>query len=171
MTVRALILASLLAANAAVAADSSLLAPGARKAAPSFTLSDSTGKAFRLTDYLGKVVLVNFWATWCGPCKIEIPWFMEFVKKYKARGLVVLGVSMDDDGWPAVKPYMGKLKIGYPIVLGNAEVAAKYGGTDSLPVTVFVDREGKIAARHIGLVPKESYEDDINGLLPSTTGH
>jgi thiol-disulfide isomerase/thioredoxin len=171
MFVRKWLIASTLVASAAVAADSSLLTPGMRKGAPSFTLSDSTGKAVRSSDYKGKVVLVNFWATWCGPCKIEIPWFIEFEKKYKDKGLVVLGVSMDDEGWPSVKTYMEKMKIGYPIMLGNEEVAAKYGGMNSLPVTVFVDREGRIAARHVGLVAREEYEADIRSLLTSGPGH
>jgi cytochrome c biogenesis protein CcmG/thiol:disulfide interchange protein DsbE len=138
---------------------------GSRKAAPEFTLKDVDGKSVNLSDYKGKVVLLNFWATWCGPCKIEIPWFIDFEQKYKDRGFAVLGVAMDDEGLEVVKPYLEKSKVNYRIVLGNDSVATMYGGIDSLPTTFVLDKDGKIASTHIGLVSKGDYENEIQQLL------
>jgi peroxiredoxin len=137
----------------------------ARKPAPNFTLVDSNGAKVTLASLKGKVVLLNFWATWCGPCQVEIPWFIEFNKTYKARGLAVVGVSMDEDGWKSVKPYLTTKKIDYPIVVGTEDVAKAYGGVDSLPSTFIIDRDGKIAFSHSGLVGKDTYETEIRSLL------
>ncbi len=136
-----------------------------RKAAPDFALKDSTGKTVKLSDFRGKVVLLNFWATWCGPCKMEIPWFMEFEQKHKDQGLVILGVAMDDDGWDVVKPYLERYRVNYRVVMGTPEVADLYGGVESLPTTFLLDREGRVARMHIGLVSKKDYQDDIDQLL------
>src|SRR5690242_2179580 len=106
-----------------------------RKPAPDFTLKDANGQTVKLSDYRGKVVLLNFWATWCAPCKIEIPWFMSFEQQYKARDFAVLGVSMDEDGWESVKPYLEEHKINYRIVVGNDNTSKLYGEIDSLPTT------------------------------------
>ncbi len=138
-----------------------------RKAAPQFLLKDGDGRTVQLSDYRGKVVLLNFWATWCGPCKLEIPWFMEFERKYKDRGFAVVGISMDDDGWNAIRPFMREEGMNYRVLLGNDSVAQLYGGVDSLPTTFIIDREGKIAAVHVGLVSKSSYENDLNALFDS----
>lgn len=118
-----------------------------------------------LSDYRGKVVLLNFWATWCGPCQMEIPWFIQFQQQYKNKGFEVVGVSMDDDGWNAVKPYIAEKKVNYRIVLGNDSVAQVYGGIDSLPTTFVIDRDGKIEATHIGLINRDEYQKEIEGLL------
>jgi peroxiredoxin len=142
-------------------------APKDRKAAPTFTLKDSTGAELRLSDYRGKVVLLNFWATWCGPCKIEIPWFIEFDRTYKDRGFEVIGVSMDEDGWNPVKPYIAAHKINYHVVMGNDQVAASYDGVESLPTTFLIDRDGRIASVHSGLVSRAEYEKDIQQVLGS----
>ena len=136
-----------------------------RKPAPSFTLTDSLGKEVKLSDFKGKVVLLNFWATWCGPCKVEIPWFIEFQQSYKDRGLVVLGVSFDDDGWKSVKPYIEEKKINYRIAIGDELTAQKYGGVESLPTTFMLDQDGRIASTHIGLVSKSDYKSEIETLL------
>ena len=136
-----------------------------RKKAPEFSLKDSTGKPLKLSDLKGKVVLLNFWATWCGPCKIEIPWFIEFEQKYKDKGFAVLGVSMDEEGWKDVKPYVESKKINYRVVVGDDSTATLYGGVDSLPTTFILDREGKIAAVHVGLVSKSDYASDIEQVL------
>lgn len=136
-----------------------------RKVAPNFTLKDADGRNVSLTDYKGKVVLLNFWATWCGPCKIEIPWFVEFEQKYKDRGFAVLGVSMDDEGWEVVKPYLAKTKINYRILVGNEEIAKQYGGLDALPTTLVIDRTGAVLSTHEGLVSKGTYEKEILSLL------
>ena len=136
-----------------------------RKQAPEFALKDSNGTTVHLSDYKGKVVLLNFWATWCGPCKVEIPWFIEFEQNYKDRGFAVLGVSMDDDGWDAVKPYLQQRKVNYRVVLGNDQVAQNYGGIDSLPTTFVIDRDGRIASTHVGLVSRRDYDAEVQQLL------
>jgi peroxiredoxin len=136
-----------------------------RKIAANFSLADASGAQVKLADYKGKVVLLNFWATWCGPCKVEIPWFMEFNKTYKDKGLAVLGVSMDDDGWKSVKPYLAEKKMDYTVVVGNDQVAQSFGGIDSLPTTFLIDRDGRIAFAHMGLAGKDTYEKEIRGLL------
>ncbi len=137
---------------------------GLRKAAPEFTLIDSKGASAKLSKYKGKVVLLNFWATWCGGCKVEIPWFMKFEKKYKHSGLGVVGVSMDDDGWKSVKPFLKEKKVNYPVVLGNDELAKQYG-LGAMPMTLLIDRDGKIAASYVGLVDRGACESDIRMLL------
>ena len=136
-----------------------------RKDAPDFTLKDADGKVVHLSDYKGKVVLLDFWATWCGPCKIEIPWFMEMQRKHKEQGFEVLGVAMDDEGWEAVKPFLTELGVNYRVVIGNDATAQLYGGVDALPTTFLIDRTGKIAAVHIGLVPKKDFQDGVEELL------
>jgi peroxiredoxin len=136
-----------------------------RKQAPEFALKDSDGRTVTLADYKGKVVLLNFWATWCGPCKIEIPWFADFEQKYKDRGFAVLGVAMDEEGWEVVKPYLAESKVNYRVILGNDTVAGLYGGVESLPTTFVLDRDGKIASTHVGLVSKSDYENEIMQLL------
>jgi peroxiredoxin len=140
-------------------------AEGERKAAPDFTLKDADGKPVKLSDYRGKVVLLNFWATWCGPCKIEIPWFMDFEQTYKDKNFAVLGISLDEDGWDAVKPYIEQKKINYRVMIGTEQIAQLYGEVDSLPTTFMIDREGRVAAVHVGLVSKSDYTHDILDLL------
>jgi peroxiredoxin len=136
-----------------------------RKAAPDFTLQDANGASVKLSDYKGKVVLLNFWATWCGPCALEIPWFEEFEQQYKSKGFEVLGVSMDEDGWKAIKPYIAEHKVNYRVVLGNDSVSQLYGGVDSLPTTFVLDRDGKVAYVHVGLAGKNEYLNEIQNLL------
>jgi len=137
----------------------------ALKAAPEFTLQDADGKTVKLSDYKGKVVLLDFWATWCGPCKIEIPWFMEFQRKYKDQGFSVVGVSMDEGGWQTVKPFVEEFKMNYPVVIGNDETATAFGGIDVLPTTFIIDKQGRITATHQGLISKDEMEDAILDLL------
>ena len=135
-----------------------------RAAAPDFTLNDGNGKPITLSEYKGKVVLLDFWATWCTGCKVEIPWYMEFEKKYKRRGLTSIGVAMDDDGWKTVTPYLKKKPINYPIVVGDATFAKTYN-VQSLPVTLLIDRHGRIADAHVGMVVKSAWEGEIQALL------
>jgi peroxiredoxin len=132
--------------------------------APDFNLRDSTGAQLRLSDYKGKAVLLNFWATWCRPCKVEVPMLMEFENRYKASGLAVVGVSMDDDGWKSVMPYIEKNRLSYPVVIGTRELAKRYGA-ESLPMTMLIDREGKLAGVHLGLVDDKTWESEIGRLL------
>lgn len=141
-----------------------------RKKAPEFALKDVDGKVVRLSDYKGKVVLLNFWATWCGPCKVEIPWFIEFEKMNKDQGFAVLGVAMDEEGWEVVKPYINDKSVNYRVVVGDDSTATLYGGVDSLPTTFLLDRDGKIATVHVGLVSKAEYAKDIAALLAGAAG-
>jgi peroxiredoxin len=141
-----------------------------RRPAPNFSLRDPDGKTVQLSDYRGKVVLLNFWATWCGPCKMEIPWFIDFERAHKDQGFAVVGISMDDDGWEAVKPFISEAGINYRVLLGNESISQLYGGVDSLPTTFIIDREGKIAAVHLGLVSKSTYEHDLDQLFHDTPG-
>lgn len=136
-----------------------------RRSAPDFALADASGATVRLSDYKGKVVLLNFWATWCGPCKIEIPWFVEFEKTYSGRGFAVLGISLDDDGWAAVRPYIEQKKVNYRVMVADGNTAKQFGGVESLPTTLLIDRDGKIASGHVGLTGKSTYEDQIEQLL------
>ena len=136
-----------------------------RRTAPDFALKDADGRTVRLSDYRGKVVLLDFWATWCDPCRYEIPWFMEMERKRKDRGFAVLGVSMDDDGWEAVKPFIAELGVNYRVLVGNDEIAQLYGGVDALPTTFLIDREGKIAFVHVGLGNRRDFEDGVEQLL------
>jgi peroxiredoxin len=137
----------------------------ARKAAPEFALKDADGRTVRLADYKGKVILLDFWATWCGPCKIEIPWFVEFERKHKDRGFAVIGVSMDEEGWEIVKPFTSKMGVNYRMLLGDDSTAQLYGGVEALPTTFLIDREGRVAAVHVGLASKSDFENGIEHLL------
>jgi len=139
--------------------------PAKRNKAFPFMLKDADGKFVRLAEYKGKVVLLNFWATWCGPCKIEIPWFIEFQKTYKDKGFTVIGIALDDEGWEIVRPYIASKQINYPVVVGTEWVDNAYGSIEALPTTFLIDREGRIANTHVGLVSKQDYESDIQQLL------
>jgi peroxiredoxin len=162
----AILSAFLLGSCANQAKSSQVHATSNRKPAPEFSLTDASGAKVKLSDYKGKVVLLNFWATWCGPCALEIPWFMEFQQQYKSQGFEVLGVSMDDDGWAAVKPYIAEHKVNYRVLLGDDSVSQLYGGLDALPTTYIIDREGKIAFPvHVGLINKSEYVQELQSLL------
>lgn len=141
-----------------------------RHVAPDFALKDADGKTVRLSDYKGKVVLLDFWATWCGPCRIEIPWFMDLERKKKDKGFEVLGVAMDDNGWEDVKPFLAEMKVNYRVVIGDDATSQAYGGVEDLPTTFLIDKQGKIAAIHIGLGGRKDFEDAVEGLLLEGTG-
>ncbi len=135
-----------------------------RKPAPGFTLTDSRRAPITLSDFKGKVVLLDFWATWSAGCKIEMPWFVEFDGKYRRNGLAAIGVSMDEEGWAIVAPYLDAHAVSYPIVLGDSDVADRYS-VAALPVTLLIDRNGKVAARHYGVVDKAGLDSEIRKLL------
>jgi peroxiredoxin len=139
--------------------------PETRRYAPDFTLDDAAGTPVRLSEFRGRVVLLSFWATWCVPCRTEIPWFMGFQERYRNRGLAALGVSLDEDGWKSVKPYIAGMKVNYPVMVANGDIASRYGGLASLPVTLIIDKAGRIAVTHVGLCPKSEYEAAINAML------
>jgi cytochrome c biogenesis protein CcmG/thiol:disulfide interchange protein DsbE len=136
-----------------------------RSLAPDFTLNDSSGKAVRLSDLHGDVVLLNFWATWCAPCRTEIPMFIGFQQAYCDRHFVVLGVALDEAGWDAVRPYADAKKINYPVMVGNEMIADLFGGLKAVPTTIIIDRQGRVAATHVGLCQKSEYEGDIQAVL------
>jgi cytochrome c biogenesis protein CcmG/thiol:disulfide interchange protein DsbE len=163
-------LLGLVACSPAPPTHSNVKATSQRKTAPDFALKDASGRLVHLADYKGKVVLLDFWATWCGPCKVEIPWFTEFQRKYKDRGFEVVGVSMDDDGWKAVTPFVAEKKINYRVVLGDDKTGDQYGGLEALPTTFVIDRNGRIAAVHVGLTGKKDFEDAIENLLEAPAG-
>jgi cytochrome c biogenesis protein CcmG/thiol:disulfide interchange protein DsbE len=144
---------------------STYVMPADRRMVPDFTLADASGLPVKLSDSRGKVVLLNFWTTICTPCKQQIPWFVEFQQTNKQRGLAVLGVSMDGDGWTSVKPYMAETRVNYPVLIGNDQVAGLFGGLHPIPLTLVIDRSGRIAAVHAGLCRKDEYEGDINTVL------
>lgn len=136
-----------------------------RPAAPDFTLPDARGAELRWSDFQGQVVLLNFWETSCAPCRLEIPWFIEFQRRYAKRGFSVVGVSIDADGWQSVRPFVAAKKINYPMVVDGGEVEHRYGGLEAIPTTFLIDRSGRIAATHVGVIPKADYEAEIQTLL------
>ncbi len=145
-------------------AQSGLKPASGRSLAPDFDLEDASGKDVKLSGLKGKVVLVNFWATWCEGCQVEIPWFVEFQKEYASRGLVVVGISMDDDGWKSIKPWIKEKKVNYPVVIGSEGLGKQYG-LDGMPLTALVDREGRMADVHHGIVEKTATQQKIRDLL------
>jgi len=127
------------------------------------------GKAtLKLSDFKGKAVLLNFWATWCEPCKIEMPWFVELQKQYGPQGLQVLGVAMDDTDPKDISEFAHKMGVNYPIAVGKEAVGDQYGGIPYLPSTFYIDRDGKVVDRVYGLVSRSEIEDDIKKALSST---
>ena len=135
-----------------------------RKSAPELGLRDSIGKQVNLKDYRGKVVVLDFWATWCHGCKEEMPWFAEFQRKHGNEGLSVIGVSLDDGGWEVVKPFIAKTAVPYRIVLGNHSTAKAYE-IGNMPDTFLIDREGRVAATYVGMVDRNDLEKNIQKLL------
>jgi cytochrome c biogenesis protein CcmG/thiol:disulfide interchange protein DsbE len=135
--------------------------------APDFTLSSLDGKTLKLSDYRGKAVLLNFWATWCEPCKIEMPWFVDLQKKYGPQGLQVLGVAMDDAPAKEIAEFSQKMGVNYPIVIGKEEVGTQYGGVQYLPSTFYISRDGKVMNRVFGLVSRSEIESNVQKALSS----
>jgi thiol-disulfide isomerase/thioredoxin len=133
--------------------------------APDFTRSDLAGNAVRLSSYRGKVVLLNFWATWCAPCLAEIPTFSGWQQKYGSEGLQILGVSMDDDSAP-VKSAVNKYPVFYPIVMGDEALAELYGGVFGLPLSFIIDPSGRIVARYQGKSDQPRMENQLKALMP-----
>ncbi len=135
------------------------------KLAPDFTLQSLDDKTVRLSDFRGKAVLLNFWATWCAPCKIEMPWFVDLQNRYGAEGLQVVGVAMDDASPNDITKFANALGVNYPILVGKDAVGNAYGGVQFLPSTFYIGRDGKIVAKVFGLKTKNEIEDNIKKAL------
>jgi thiol-disulfide isomerase/thioredoxin len=155
------------ASSAAGGSSTGLSCPAnAKPANLNFTLKDMNGQDVPLSKFRGKVILIDFWATWCEPCKVEIPWFIEFNKKYASKGLQVIGVSVDDTA-EKLAPYVKDMKMDYLILqgLGHDDMQEAYGPILGIPVTVVISRDGKICATHAGLAGKDVFENEIKTLL------
>ena len=144
---------------------------------PDFSLKDLGDHEVSLSEFKGRVVLVNFWATWCGPCRIEIPWLIELQDKYRSRGFTVLGVAMDEDGKSAVAPFVQRERfkvhgtpqsMNYPIVLGNDAAADKFGGLVGFPTSVLISRDGRVVKRVDGLVSYDEIDKAIQSQLEAS---
>ena len=133
--------------------------------APDFKLKDLDGNSFSLSETKGKVVILDFWATWCPPCRMEIPHFKELYQRYKRKGLVIVGVALDRGGVPVVKSFVQTNNINYPILIGDQIVVVSYGGIRSIPTTFIIDRKGHIVEKIVGYRDKEFFESRIKKLL------
>jgi len=166
LIVVAIVAAGMLYFGFHMARRSSPAAPVTKSApAPDFTLQSLDGKDMRLSDLRGKAVLLNFWATWCGPCKIEMPWFVELQRQYGTEGLQIVGVAMDDSSREDIAKFTKEMGVNYPVLLGKESVGDAYGGVPALPESFFIGRDGKIVDRIIGLKGKAEIEDSIKKAL------
>lgn len=132
--------------------------------APDFTVTGIDGKKFSLSDYRGKVILLDFWATWCTPCRAEIPHFVEMQKQLGPQGFQVIGISMDDEAKP-VKAFYEQYGINYPVAVGDDKLAESFGGVLGLPVNFVIDREGRIDSKHLGATETSVFDKEVSDLL------
>lgn len=135
------------------------------KQAPGFTLKTLDGKTVSLSDYKGKAVLVNFWATWCGPCKLEMPWLIDLQKKYAAQGFTVLGISEDDGPAKNIADFATKMGVNYPVLIADDQVSKAYGGIEYLPTSYYIGRDGKVVREVGGIISQNEIESDIQKIL------
>ena len=143
-----------------------LIETAQREPAPSFELPDIDNGTASLSDHAGQVLLLNFWATWCLPCRAEMPWFVDFQTNFGDEGFKVLGVSLDEPGWSAVRPFLERQPVNYQIALADTtEHLMQFGLINILPTTWLIDRNGRVAAKHIGLVNRGELESEIEQLL------
>ena len=134
--------------------------------APSFVLSTTEGVSLKLEDYKGKVIILDFWATWCGPCRRGIPDLVELKNKYKDKDFEIIGITVDQSNTiDQVKPFIEQYKINYPIAYANTEIIKNYGGIDAIPTSFIINKEGKIVSKHVGLIMKEQYIKEIEEIL------
>ena len=136
--------------------------------APDFKLQDvRTGQGVELSEFKGKAILLNFWATWCAPCKLEIPWFVDLQKHYGAQGLQVVGIAMDDAGAVTIAKFANEMNVNYPVLQGTEKVANLYGGVDGLPVTFYIARDGRVVKQVVGVRSRSDVEDIVQSVLRS----
>ena len=135
------------------------------KTAPDFNLKKFDGGMAKLSDYRGKVVILDFWATWCPPCIKEIPDFVELQKEYGDKGLAILGISLDQNPKQALPAFIKKYKVNYPILLTDGKVDKAFGGVTGIPTTFVIDRKGEIYKQYVGFRPQQIFETDIKTLL------
>jgi peroxiredoxin len=140
---------------------------GKGETAPDFTLQTVDGKTVHLSDFRGKAVLLNFWATWCAPCKIEMPWFVDLQKTYGPQGLQIVGVAMDDASPKDIEDFAKEMGVNYPVLIGKETVGDAYGGVQFLPETFYIDRNGRVVDRAFGLKGRGEIEDDIKKIVAS----
>ena len=133
--------------------------------APQFTLKDVKGHTVRLEDYRGKVVLINFWATWCPPCRAEMPDLVKLQREHRKDGLQILGVTYPPEKLARVRRFAKKLKVNYPIILGTRELKARFSSEDALPLTVVINRDGKVSDIISGILLREEFDEKIKPLL------
>ena len=138
--------------------------------APDFELVSLDGRKVRLSDYRGKAVVLNFWATWCAPCKVEMPWFVDLENQYGKDGLEVLGVAMDESDPSKISQFASEMGVNYPVLLGTDKVSEEYGNVEYLPTTFYINRQGKIVGKVAGLLDKTAIEDDARRALQSEVG-
>jgi peroxiredoxin len=136
------------------------------KTAPDFALTDLSGKTVRLSDFKGKIVLLDFWATWCGPCRKEIPDFIQLQRQYADKGFTILGISLDEEGAAVVKPFARQFGINYPLVIGTTQATAAYGGIQAVPTAFLIGRDGRILLTFVGARDKSDFEQAIRSALP-----
>jgi thiol-disulfide isomerase/thioredoxin len=136
-----------------------------RRPAPDFHLTGPAGEQISLSQFRGRAMLVNFWATWCAPCRQEIPMLEEFQRAYGNRGFVVLGLALDDGGWSVVRPFAEAARINYPVMIADSKTTDLFGGLKAVPMTFVIDKEGRVAAVHAGLCQKSECEGDIQAVL------
>ena len=137
----------------------------ARKEAPNFTLKDINGDQFQLSQLKGKVVILDFWATWCPPCRQEIPHFVDLQKQYQSKGLEIVGISVDDRGAAVVKPFAQKFNINYTMLVDGQAITNLYGGVQGIPTTFVLDKQGRIVKKFVGLTDRSVFENLVQGLL------
>jgi len=171
-TLRHILIACCIAASLAASAAPAGLAPDnlLNQKAPGFTLTGLNGQTLRLAAFRGKVVLLNFWATWCAPCQLEMPVFAAWQRQYAQQGFQVIGISMDDDAATA-RRVAERLRLNYPVAMGDERLAARYGGVLGLPLTFLIDRNGVVRARFQGERDVKSIESKINALLAEPRVH
>jgi cytochrome c biogenesis protein CcmG/thiol:disulfide interchange protein DsbE len=148
-------------AGRCIAACAELVSTGTAQGGPKLSLTASDGSAVRLTDLRGRVVVVNFWATWCAPCVKEMPWLAEMQRSLGAQGLSIVGVSMDEDGWKTVRPFLAARDIPYPVALHDSGAVAGFGNIEALPATVVIGRDGRLVSTHQGIIDPAVFRSAI----------